>query len=307
MFPSYQTDRRCCGLDVSPRSASVSGWSQIDLPRKYFASGTNFQTAGNWLGNRAPDSGDDVFLLSDDAVYLSNTTFLNSLTIEEGNSLDVEDEILFTLNDLNLIARPGATGSNLSLSADSTGLVSVGRDLNIAGGNLYLNGNEVAVGNELNFSDVDTRKPAVFGHGELRVFNQINGLSDFFATAGQTLEVINSGGNQSIEVGRLLASTSGNLTFSDFDEVEMQGGTTLFIGPNRTATFSNLDTAPFLSQPEYPAINFNGTPGNPTLLILTGANNKIKANVDVNAYARVQGTATWENATVDLDAATDIL
>jgi hypothetical protein len=179
--------------------------------------------------------------------------------------------------------------------------------MNVAGGRINLNGNEVAVGNELNFSDVDARKPAVFGHGELRVYSQINGLADFYATAGQTLEVINSGGNQSIEVGRLLAATAGNLTFSGFDEVEMQGGTTLFIGPNRTATFSNLDTAPFLSQPEYPDINFNGTPGNPTVLMLTGSNNTLRANINVNAYARIQGTVTWSGSDVDLDEDTDIL
>ena len=307
MFTGNQPGRTFPSYSDVLSMAAVSGWSQIDLPRKYFASGSNFQSAGNWIGNRVPDSGDDVFLLSDNAVYLSNTTFLNSLTIEEGNSLDVDDEILYTFTDLNLIARPGAGGGNPSINADSSGLISVARDMNVAGGTINLSGNELAVGNELNFSDVDTRKPAVFGHGELRVYNQINGLADFFATSGQTLEVINSGSNQSIEVGRLLAATSGNLTFTGFDEVEMQTGTTLFIGPNRTASFSNLDTAPFLSQPEYPDINFNGTPGNPTVLVLIGSNSKIKANVNINAYARVQGTATWEASEVDLDEDTDVL
>jgi len=308
MFPSYQTGRALPTYSDVLSMASVSGWSQIDLQRKYFASGSNFQTAGNWIGNRAPDSFDDVFLLSGSSVFLSSTTFLNSLTLEEGNSLDADDEILFTQTDLNVAARPGAGGSAPTLSVDTSGLVSVNRDMNVAGGTIFLSGGDIAVGRDLNFSDVDSHQPAVIGYGELRVYNQLDGDADYYATGGQTLEVVNSGPSQSIEVGRLLAATSGDIAFTDFDEVELQTGAQLVIGPNRTMSINNLDIDPSIGSTNLPDIDFNGTPGNPTLLVLTGTDNYIKADVDISSYARVQGNQNWGyNANVRLPNADDIL
>ena len=293
MFTGNQAGRTLPSYSDVLAMASVSGWSQIDIPRKYFGGGSNFQTSANWIGNRVPDSADDVFILSDDAVFLSTTTFLNSLTIEEGNSLDVQDEILFTFQDLNVTARPGAAGATPTLKVGLNGLAAVARDMNVAGGTLFINGGSVEVGNELTFSDVDARTPAIFGYGELRVYDQINGEVDIFATNGQTLQIVNSGPSQDLELYRIVAATSGNLTFTDFSKVELQENTQLIIGPNRTASISNLRRAPFISAPNLPDIRFNGTPGNSTLLVLTGSEGEIAANVDVNSLARVQGPANW--------------
>ncbi|MEZ6193059.1 MAG: hypothetical protein R3C45_17440 [Phycisphaerales bacterium] len=63
MFPSIQTGRALPSATDVLAMAAVSGWTQIDLPRKYYGSGTNFNLASSWIGNRVPDSFDDVFIL----------------------------------------------------------------------------------------------------------------------------------------------------------------------------------------------------------------------------------------------------
>ncbi len=37
-------------------AASTSAWSQIDLPRKEFLAGSDWNSAGSWIGNRVPDA-----------------------------------------------------------------------------------------------------------------------------------------------------------------------------------------------------------------------------------------------------------
>jgi hypothetical protein len=45
--------------------ATAKGWQQIDLPRKYsLGSGGAWTAGGTWFGNRAPDGGDDVYVVN---------------------------------------------------------------------------------------------------------------------------------------------------------------------------------------------------------------------------------------------------
>ncbi|MEZ6193060.1 MAG: hypothetical protein R3C45_17445 [Phycisphaerales bacterium] len=60
--------------------------------------------------------------------------------MEDGNSLNVSDEIFFAAQDVDIVSRAGNPGSIPYLSVGAGGLASIGHDLTLAGGEVRLTG-----------------------------------------------------------------------------------------------------------------------------------------------------------------------
>ena len=120
--------------------AAASGWQTIDLPRKDFfaASGTRWNTAANWTGNRTPDSDDDAYIrhlgtatVDDDGqaknLYVVGSSLrVNSGTLDIGADCHIGDQDAMTgLLEVN--------GGALIAQTIQVGLVGTGQ-LNLEGG-----------------------------------------------------------------------------------------------------------------------------------------------------------------------------
>ncbi len=77
-------------------AAAASGWTQIDLRRIDFGSGSDWGLGGNWIGGRTPDGGDDVFIRHGGTVTYSGpsqqirsvTIGANSVVHQQGSQLN---------------------------------------------------------------------------------------------------------------------------------------------------------------------------------------------------------------------------
>ena len=80
--------------------ASAAGWEEIDLPRKEFLDGSNWNDASSWIGNRVPDAEDTVTIRHGDEVSITSMAVADSLEVLDGSSLAVVGEL--SVNDLEL-------------------------------------------------------------------------------------------------------------------------------------------------------------------------------------------------------------
>lgn len=91
----------------------AADWQHIDLPRKFTLGPGQWDTPAVWLGNRAPDGGDHVFVVNqftDVDLNVFNPASARSLTVTDGNLV----RVLFAQLDLSGAARvrdrlPGET------------------------------------------------------------------------------------------------------------------------------------------------------------------------------------------------------
>ena len=101
MFPVFVPDiRRLPSATDVFAIASAAGWEEIDLPRKDFLDGSDWNDASAWIGNRVPDAEDTVTIRHGDEVNVTSLAVADSLEDREGSSLAVLAEL--TVNDLRL-------------------------------------------------------------------------------------------------------------------------------------------------------------------------------------------------------------
>lgn len=101
MFPVFVPDiRRLPSATDVFAIASAAGWEEIDLPRKDFLEGSQWNDASAWIGNRVPDAEDKVTIRHGDEVSVMSLAVADSLTVREGSSLSVLAEL--AVNDLQL-------------------------------------------------------------------------------------------------------------------------------------------------------------------------------------------------------------
>jgi hypothetical protein len=90
MYPyTYYATRTLPGATDVFAMAAASNWTQIDLPRKDYWGGSDWNTAFNWEGNRLPDSGDEVTIRHGGAVSLSGAGYAGKLIIDNASELIV--------------------------------------------------------------------------------------------------------------------------------------------------------------------------------------------------------------------------
>ncbi|MEZ6193061.1 MAG: hypothetical protein R3C45_17450 [Phycisphaerales bacterium] len=149
------------------------------------------------------------------------------------------------------------------------------------------------IGGRLVLQDVDGRTPAIIGNGTVRVFDSFSGDADYVATGGGTLEIINSGSYENLDIDRQILAFNGNVKFTGFNSVKLRKGSSLLIGAGRSATFSNLQSDSLFSSDVPPQISLLGSAGSAAVLVAQGNTASINADVTVDKQARVDGPVKW--------------
>ncbi|MCG8459139.1 MAG: hypothetical protein MI919_22925, partial [Holophagales bacterium] len=85
--------------------AAVAGWQEVDLPRKFSVAPGKWLESATWIGDRAPDSLDDVFLVNreqDVTVVVESEAFARRVVVGDSNDLTVLLDRLTVLDSLVL-------------------------------------------------------------------------------------------------------------------------------------------------------------------------------------------------------------
>ena len=98
--------------------AASNNYDNLDVPRREFYGGTNWNNSANWSGDAVPHFNDDVFVRDPGAVVTANLTangVANNLTVAEGGNVDTE------AFKLDVTATALVTGLNTDLFIRSGG------------------------------------------------------------------------------------------------------------------------------------------------------------------------------------------
>lgn len=223
--------------------AAANGYGLLDVPRREFYGGTNWNTSGNWSGNQVPGSNDDAFVRNAGATVtssLSDNGFAANLTVAEGSNvstqgfkLDVGGTVTITdtFTDVNV-----PTGGELEAA---TIVVQDGGDLNVDGGLVDVNtltiSTGVAVARLTGTGGTVDVQSALINNGTIQPLS--SGTFTFTSTGGA---VWNLDGNSGTGVG-IVNATTGNINFASGSLTDAFDGT-MTIGDfvnARTLTMAN--------------------------------------------------------------------
>jgi hypothetical protein len=94
MFPSIGTSERTLPSHTDLFSmASGHAYTALDVPRREFYGGSNWNTDGNWSGDTIPGAADEVFVRNPGSVVTANLSangFAADLHVSEGGNVDTE-------------------------------------------------------------------------------------------------------------------------------------------------------------------------------------------------------------------------
>jgi hypothetical protein len=96
-------------IDVFAGTTSAN-WTNIRLPRIDFLTGSDWNTAGNWEGNRRPSTAVDTYVRHDGVVTLSAFGAAGNLFVDEGSTVSTQTNILFVQNSTTV----GGTSGDIS-------------------------------------------------------------------------------------------------------------------------------------------------------------------------------------------------
>lgn len=91
----------------------AGNWDEIDLPRKYSIGSGDWNSGDTWLGNRIPDSGDDIYIVNRLPLFfvtqidVADDGFANNVFISDENELSVLNSTL-EVGETVTIAGPGS-------------------------------------------------------------------------------------------------------------------------------------------------------------------------------------------------------
>ena len=170
--------------------AATAGWQEIDLPRKEFWGGGEWNTPLNWAGNRLPDLGDDVFVRAGNSVSLAGEAVAGRLFLTEGASLSVGGHRL-QVRELHLGQNArlilggssAASGERLSMDASATLSATIGGS-GAGSANIFFEGVQLAGTLELH-SDIP-QAPTAGTSRPLLLTPIIEGSFDRVALAGES-------------------------------------------------------------------------------------------------------------------------
>jgi len=143
--------------------ASASGWTHLNIPRRHFLEGTDYNAPGNWILGELPDADDDVYVCapSSGTVTMSANASARNLHVAEWASLSTGPRRLDVLDTITL----GSGGRDMAtLTVASGGWVTT-LNLLLQSGTVEVNGSTFDVANILQCWDPDG------GPGTLRASN----------------------------------------------------------------------------------------------------------------------------------------
>ncbi len=235
--------------------AAGHSYVDVDVPRREMYGGTNWNTSGNWSGNKAPGSADDVFVRHDGNVTLENNASANDLFVgssasstlttitTNGNYLWPRGAIILGQPKNNAVSGLAGKGK-ISVGGGDSGtpklvasqiMVNDGSALSLAADNALVDAEEITIepGGELN------------GHGTVDVLMQLTNNGHIIADGNLTFtsftpaKVFNLDGIDSEGLGDIDAS-NGNIIFENGNIVDPFGGT-ISIGEGHSVDVANSD------------------------------------------------------------------
>jgi len=284
--------------------ASGNQYALLDVPRREYYGGTDWNTSGNWSGNQAPGVDDDVFVRDPGAIVQANLSangFAANLTIAEGGRVDtqsfkltVAQTVLITGTSSNLFIRSGgelqATGIQIqdqsevrpevgglidvdTMDIDATSSL-IGAGTVDVSATLNNDGALTASGGDLTFT---TAGGAVWnlGGGGGGVINAINGSISFFGgtPAGSFNGTLNVG------VGRSFSMDTGGL--SNTGQIILAGGTYIAPSLNQFGTLEvNTSASAILASSSFES----------------GSTNTLNADLDLLGDSLISAGATFSGA-----------
>ena len=177
----YGQVRRLPGTADILAQAAASGWTQLDIPRRHFLQGTDYNAAGNWILGEMPDSDDDVYVCAPGSgtVTMSADASARSLYVGEEASLNTGPHRLDVSETITL----GAGHFDLATLATGAGGWVVAPYLLLRSGTVETDGGVIDIQHTLQCWDPDG------GPGTLRAAN--NGLlrADILSLGGPGYDV----------------------------------------------------------------------------------------------------------------------
>ncbi len=285
--------RKISATDVFA-AAATSGWTQIDLPRKDFLVGTDWNTAGNWQGNAVPDDDSLTHVRHGGAVSMSADGQSGDLIITDGSSVDTGSNTLTVTaattvsNNARLTASAGGGLTTDSLELDPTQ----------TDGGLTLAGGTVTVNQGLTI----TSTQGVDGFGSLVVGGPLDNQGSIHANTG-TLTLATTGAGTidldgSTEAGAVEVGSGGHLQIDalltddlDNDLTVSSQGTATFNQPwvaNGTMNLNDGTLAGTGPATINGSVNVTGASAIASPVIFSGT-----ASVAVNSDLDLQGATTY--------------
>ncbi|MEO2045622.1 MAG: hypothetical protein ABGX16_03495 [Pirellulales bacterium] len=214
--------------------ALTQDWTNVDLPRKDFLGGADWETGFNWMGGREPDSLDAAFVRHGGNVTIgggNNIGNVTSLLIDNASSVDTQSHLLVADNIVIQKTTGGGTPrlivNNFGDLISETVSVNDGTRLEVLGGN-------AEVENSLNI----LAGGALRGHGTVDISSIIGTLTStglIRATGGGEL-VITSDNNIALDLGGTIEAIDDDLRFETGMLTSMAADMT--VGTGRQVAFN---------------------------------------------------------------------
>ena len=275
------------------------GHNDIDVPRREFYGGSDYNNDANWSGDRTPDSNDDAFIRAAQGASTTITATLTesdtvrNLTVAEAANFRTDDYIYLIGEDLTL------TGTDTDVFIDPGGFIAAEQVTVADNAELRINAGQ------LNADDITIDDTAhLIGNGTVNLDHEFaeldnngriaaNGDATLTFNSDNTLalDLDGSGGSGTVE------AINGNLVFNS--SLTDAFSTTMTVGPGRTIELNG-------------GAAFNGS----ALLLLDGSaegdatvhatnitmqnNSRIRAAGPgvVDAFLTLQGNSQAEGASV---------
>jgi len=158
-------ERRLPGTADILAEAASAGWTQLNIPRRHFLGGSDYNTPSNWILGQMPDGDDDVFVCAGgtSAVSMSDDATARSLYVAEGSWLNTGPHRLDVAETVTLAS---AYGDPQKLTVGAAGRV-VSPHLLLRSGTVEVDGGILDVPNTLQCWDPDGKSGAIRVDGGL--------------------------------------------------------------------------------------------------------------------------------------------
>ncbi len=188
--------------------ALTEDWTNVDLPRKDFLGGVDWDTDFNWLGGKEPLSLSAAFVRHGGAVTISGLGNVASLLIDNNSSVDTQTNLLVAdildIQKTTGVGTPRLIVNNFGNLISEIATVNNGARLDILGGNAeVVNSLSILAGGELR------------GHGTVdisSIFGTLTSTGLIRATGGGEL-VITSANNIALDLDGTIEAIDDNLRF----------------------------------------------------------------------------------------------
>ncbi|MCS7033452.1 MAG: hypothetical protein NZ561_05585, partial [Phycisphaerae bacterium] len=232
MFPSFSTGQRILPSHTDLFAmASGHQYLLLDIPRREFYGGTNWNAAGNWSGNQIPGSADEAFVRASGPngeirnAGLSANASVGTLNVAEGSNVETNAFQLTVVNALNLSGLDTdlfvEAGGTLSMFSSSVININDQAELSVLGGVV------TGVGTINNNAEI-------IGRGTINFSGRLNNSGSINVSGGSLL--INATGTGSVNLD---GNSTGTILFNEPGQVFVTAsGTSLTINGSLTDAFN---------------------------------------------------------------------